>query len=131
MPATQGIHHVGLTVLDIESARDFFVEALDFEVVGGRPEYPAIFVSDGAVWITLWAADPPAQAFDRRRCIGLHHLALSMPSSAALDAAYARLRDREDVRIEFAPEPLGDAGARHMIFAGPSGVRLELVWIPA
>ena len=131
MPTTQGVHHVGLTVLDIESARDFFIEALGFEVVGARPEYPAVFVSDGTVWITLWAADEPAQSFDRKRCIGLHHLALNVASSAALDAAYVRLEAREDVRIEFAPEPLGDGGARHLMFAGPSGVRLELVWLPA
>jgi catechol 2,3-dioxygenase-like lactoylglutathione lyase family enzyme len=36
-----GIHHAGLTVPDMEKARAFFIEILGFELVGGRPEYPA------------------------------------------------------------------------------------------
>jgi hypothetical protein len=58
-----------------------------------RPDYPAIFVSDGTVMITLWqAADPAtAAAFDRRANIGLHHLALKVADTGALDALHTRL----------------------------------------
>ncbi|MEZ4318705.1 MAG: VOC family protein [Myxococcota bacterium] len=48
----------------------------------------------------------------------------------ALDALHMKLAARADVRVEFAPEALGGGGARHMMFAGPSGVRLELVALP-
>ena len=55
--ATQGIHHAGLTVPDLSAAQRFFTEGLGFETVGEVPDYPAAFVSDGAVMITLWQAE--------------------------------------------------------------------------
>ena len=75
---TQGIHHAGLTVPDLSQARAFFESALGFEAVGEVPDYPAVFLSDGSVMITLWQAEDPATAipFDRRRNLGLHHFAL-------------------------------------------------------
>ena len=126
---TQGIHHAGLTVPDVDAARTFFLEALGFAVVGGIPGYPAAFVSDGHVMITLSQAADPAHArpFDRRHGIGLHHLALRIAGSEALDALYRSLAARRDVEIEFAPEPLGGGPTRHMMCAIPGGIRLELV----
>ena len=131
-PRTLGAHHVGLTVCDVGQARDFFVDALGFREVGGRPSYPAIFVSDGHVMLTLWQATDPAAAtpFDRKGCVGLHHLALRVADAEALHALHDELAARPDVTIEFAPEPLGTAGARHMMLAGPSGVRLEFIAVP-
>lgn len=61
-PRTRGAHHVGLTVPDVEAARAFFVEALGFEVVGGLPDYPVVFASDGTTMLTLWRAADPAGA---------------------------------------------------------------------
>lgn len=129
---TLGVHHVGLTVPDIHATRAFFVERLGFRQVAERPAYPAVFVSDGAVLLTLWQAQDPAAAvpFDRRKNVGLHHLALRVPSHAALDALHDSLQRAPEVQVEFAPEPLGDGGARHMMLAIPGGVRLELVALP-
>jgi len=126
---TQGIHHAGLTVPDLPAARVFFEQALGFEAVGEIPDYPAVFLSDGRVMITLWQAESPSTAlpFDRRRGIGLHHLALSVASGAELDALHGELLERADVRIEFAPEPLGGGPTRHMMCAIPGGIRLELI----
>jgi len=129
---TAGVHHVGLTVPDIEATASFFETALGFSRIGGRPEYPAIFVSDGAVMLTLWQAQDPATAapFDRKNAIGLHHLALRVAPDD-LDALYETLAARDDVAIEFAPEQLGAGPARHMMCAIPGGVRLELNAPPA
>jgi catechol 2,3-dioxygenase-like lactoylglutathione lyase family enzyme len=126
---TEGVHHVGLTVPDIEATRAFFVDVLGFEVVGRRPEYPAVFVSDGTVMLTLWRAVDPATArpFDRSGNVGLHHLALRVPGPAALDALHRDLQAADDVTVEFGPEPLGSSGLRHLMCAIPGGVRLELV----
>ncbi|MEM1231165.1 MAG: VOC family protein [Pseudomonadota bacterium] len=123
---TAGAHHVGLTVPDITAAAHFFIDALGFAPVGEVPDYPALFVSDGTVMITLWQAEHPATAtpFDRRRNIGLHHLALVVHD---LDAVAERLDGRTDVELEFAPEALGNSGLRHLMCAIPGGVRLELV----
>lgn len=128
-PLTQGVHHVGLTVADLERARSFFTDTLGFRLVGTRPEYPAAFVSDGQVLITLWQAGDPARAiaFDRRNNIGLHHLALRVADRAALGAMHDRLRSTPDVVIEFAPEPLGGGPTHHMMCAIPGGIRLELI----
>ena len=127
-PKTLGAHHIGLTVPDVRQARDFFVDVLGFDQVAERPHYPAIFVSDGTVMLTLWqAADPRTAArFDRRNVIGLHHVALACDGDA-LDAFHERLRETADVEIEFAPETLGAGPARHMMFAIPGGVRMELI----
>ena len=126
---TQGVHHVGLTVPDINNARAFFIEALGFKQVGEVVDYPAFFVSDGTVMITLWRAEDPFTAipFDRRTNIGLHHLALRVASVDELERLYTELATREDVKIEFKPEPLGDSMFRHMMCAIPGSIRLELI----
>lgn len=128
-PLTQGAHHIGLTVPDLAAARRFFVEQLGHRELGGVPDYPAVFVGDGKVMITLWQAKDPSRAvaFDRHNNIGLHHLALAVENQAALEALHQRLRQAPDVEIEFAPEPLGSGPTRHMMLRIPGGVRLELI----
>ena len=51
---TLGIHHLGLSVPDIKQTAAFFIDQLHFKQVGEKPDYPAIFVSDGTVMLTLW-----------------------------------------------------------------------------
>jgi catechol 2,3-dioxygenase-like lactoylglutathione lyase family enzyme len=126
---TRGAHHVGLTVPDLAQARDFFTRVLGFETVGEKPDYPAVFVSDGHLMITLWQAAQPEAAvgFDRKRVIGLHHLALRVADADALDALHRRLAAEPEVGIEFAPEPLGDGPTRHMMSTVPGGIRVEFI----
>ena len=126
---TQGVHHLGLTVPDIAATKAFFIDTLEFKQVGERPEYPAVFVSDGTVMITLWQASNPTTAadFDRKSVVGLHHLALLVPSQDALDQLHGRLVTTPGVNIEFAPEPLRDGPVRHMMCAIPGGVRVEFI----
>jgi catechol 2,3-dioxygenase-like lactoylglutathione lyase family enzyme len=126
---TQGVHHLGLTVPELGEARDFFVDGLGFHQVGEVPDYPAAFLSDGTTMITLWQAEDPvsAIAFDRRRVIGLHHLALRVANPAALETLHAELKDRDDVSIEFAPESLGAGPTQHMMCRIPGNIRLEMI----
>ena len=126
---TRGAHHVGLTVPDLAEARAFFIDALGFEQVGEVPDYPAAFLSDGSIMITLWQAADPANAvpFDRKVNIGLHHLALRVGQSADLEALNTELSARDDIDIEFEPEGLGDSGLRHMMCRIPGNIRLELI----
>ena len=125
---TAGAHHVGLTVPHLPEALCFFTEGLGYELVGEVPDYPAAFLSDGAGMITLWQAEDAASAlpFDRRRNLGLHHLAIRVGESG-LDALHDRLASRDDVEVEFPPEPLGTGGTRHMMTRIPGGLRVEFI----
>ncbi|MEQ9121480.1 MAG: VOC family protein [Alphaproteobacteria bacterium] len=126
---TLGVHHLGLTVPDLDRTAAFFTEILGFETVGGNPDYPAVFVSDGTVMVTLWrAADPEAAtAFDRKANIGMHHVAFRVADAASLEALHARLATVDDCRVEFAPEPLRGGPIRHMMCEIPGGIRVEFI----
>ncbi len=129
MAITQGAHHVGLTVPSIDATRDFFVNVLEFQQVGEVPDYPAYFLSDGTLLLTLWQATDPATAtaFDRKTNIGLHHFALKVDGLDTLNAMHETLSKTEGVTIEFAPEPIGGGPTQHMMFYIPGGIRMELI----
>ena len=126
---TQGAHHIGLTVPDIQATRAFFTDALGYSVVAERPAYPAVFVSDGTIMLTLWQANNPASAveFNRKTNIGLHHLALKVADHDALQALGQRLSTTDGVEVEFAPEQLGETPLRHMMCTIPGGIRIEFI----
>jgi catechol 2,3-dioxygenase-like lactoylglutathione lyase family enzyme len=126
---TQGAHHIGLTVPDLAETRAFFVDTLGFDQVGEKPDYPAVFVTDGTTMITLWQAADPANAvpFDRKNNIGLHHFALKVADAGVLDSLYHKLDTTNGVDIEFAPEPLGGGPTRHMMCFIPGGIRMEFI----
>ncbi len=125
---TNGAHHVGLAVPDLDAATGFFCDALGFAIAGERPDYPARFVSDGTTLITLWQVSDPANAtpFDRRANIGLHYLALGVADDTNLDTVHARVAVHPGVVVEFAPEPIREgAKTRHFICQMPGGIRIE------
>lgn len=125
---TTGPHHIGLTTSRLEDTAAFFINLLNWKEVKRNDEYPAIFVSDGAIMLTLWAAkDEPVIEFNRRANIGLHHLALRVENEAALLKIYDRLEEN-GVRIEFAPELLKGGPAKHMMCYEPGGIRIEFIW---
>jgi len=130
---TSGFDHVGLTVSNLEASTQFFVETLGWKLRGQDKSYPASFVTDGNMLITLWRATDPekAVAFDRKNNIGLHHLAISVSSSAALDSLYEQFKKLPNVRIEFAPELAYGGPARHMMIREPGGNRLEFRFSPS
>ncbi|WP_421863174.1 VOC family protein [Motiliproteus sp.] len=125
---TQGAHHIGLTVADLEKSAAFFTELLGWNEVARNEQYPAVFVSDGTVMLTLWAVkQEPSVAFDRKSNIGLHHVAIRVPEDSALDQIHQKLL-AHGVEVEFAPEPLNGGPMRHMMCYEPSGIRLEFIW---
>ena len=126
---TQGAHHIGLTVPDLANSESFFVDTLGFDKLGEVPDYPAVFLSDGATMITLWQAKDPASAqpFDRTNNIGLHHFALTVADGVTLDEVHAELREHPDVDIEFAPEPLNGGPTQHLMCNIPGGIRVEFI----
>jgi catechol 2,3-dioxygenase-like lactoylglutathione lyase family enzyme len=129
-PITRGAHHIGLTVSDLEASAEFFTNALGWEVVRRDPDYPAIFVSDGTVLVTLWRVKNTMQyqAFNKNDNIGLHHVAFLVESEEKLNKVFGRVSDIEGVEIEFGPELLRQGPAKHMMCYEPSGIRVEFIW---
>jgi len=129
-PITKGAHHVGLTVSKLEQSASFFIDLLGWSEVRKVPDYPAIFVTDGVLVVTLWEVKSNTSiSFDRKQNIGLHHLALSVDSFADLDIIYRKVVEY-GLKIEFAPELLRDGPAKHMMCYEPSGIRIEFICIP-
>jgi catechol 2,3-dioxygenase-like lactoylglutathione lyase family enzyme len=128
MPAIcSGISHVGLAVSDLQASYRFF-QAMDFEKIGESTDYPAYFLAEsgsGSI-ITLWQTSDGAKPFDRKNQVGLHHLALRVPTLEALDAAYETALKVDGAKSEFSPQPFG-FGKHAMVF-DPSGIRVELAY---
>lgn len=128
-PITKGVHHIGLTVSRLEESAGFFTSMLGWKEVKRNEDYPAIYVSDGIIMLTLWAAKgEPSVQFDRHKNIGLHHVAFNVENEDDLNTIYKRLTIN-GTKIEFAPEQLGKGPAKHMMCYEPSGIRVEFIWL--
>ena len=130
---TDGFNHMGLTVSDLESSVNFFTGTLGWNEVGGDPDYPAKFVSDGKIFLTLWqtTSNQKVVKFNRKNNVGLHHLAFTVVSFEALDELYERFKKVKGVVIEFAPELAHGGPGKHMMVREPSGNRLEFTFRPS
>lgn len=127
---TKGINHLGLTVRDLDQTTAFFTELLGWKLLARDDSYPRTTVSDGTARLTLWQADrsAPMTKFDRKANIGLHHVALEVETEDDLNALAGKIEAWPGVTMEFGPEPLGNGPRRHMMFAEPGGIRLEIIW---
>ncbi|MEP2103712.1 MAG: VOC family protein [Parasphingorhabdus sp.] len=130
--ATLGLNHIGFAVTKLDDTVAFFVDILGWKPAGGRPEYPAKFVTNGKMFVTLWQVTDPAKAvaFDRKQNVGLHHMAITVRDLPTLHDLHRKFVAHKDVTVEFAPEFLGDGPTTHMIIREPSGLRLEFI-VPA
>jgi catechol-2,3-dioxygenase len=127
-PTTKGTHHIGLTVSKLEESASFFTSLLGWQEVRRNEEYPAIFVTDGEVTVTLWAIkEEPINPFNKNRNIGLHHVAFHVPNEKDLNDIYKNLLNN-NIKIEFKPEFLRSGPAKHMMCYEPSGIRVEFIW---
>lgn len=125
---TKGVHHIGLTVSKLEDSAAFFTSILGWVEVRRNEEYPAIFVSDGSVMVTLWKTkEEPSNNFDKNKNVGLHHVAFHVQSEADLSRIQEKLIDNQ-IEIEFSPELLRQGPAKHMMCYEPSGIRVEFIW---
>ena len=125
---TKGTHHIGLTVSKLEESAGFFTSILGWKEVRRNNEYPAIFVTDGEVMVTLWATkEDPINAFNKDANVGLHHVAFHVESEENLNNIYNKLKSN-NISIEFKPEFLRDGPAKHMMCYEPSGIRVEFIW---
>ena len=134
---TTGIHHVRLTVTNLERSRAFYTDVLGFEVVAespGSPDDPAVRddpaqLYGGVVFHTngiLFGLRPVADADDvfASERVGLDHLSFTVPSRDALVAAQDTLEERGVPHGEVRDLP--GFGIAILSFSDPDGVHLEL-----
>ena len=125
-----GIHHLGLAVCNLKATSEFFVNCLGWKITREILDYPATFVSNGNILITLWQTKEGANDFDRKINVGLHHLALLVASEEELSALYKKVSRYPNIKVEFEPELLRGGSAKHCMFYDPSGIRIEFIWTP-
>lgn len=130
MPDTKGLSHLGLAVRNLAQTKAFFTDLLGWQESGYHASYPRTAVSDGDVRLTLWQVDHQEEPvpFNRRRNIGLHHLALEVESEAKLDELFTKVTNFPGASVEFAPELLGGGPRKHMMCCEPGGIRIEFIW---
>ena len=134
---TTGLHHLRLTVTDLQRSRAFYTEVLGFEVAAespGDPSDPAVRADPaqlygGVVFATngiLFGLRPVAAGDDVfvAERVGLDHVSFAVASRADLDAAAAKLEARGIEHGEIMELP--SFGLAILSFSDPDGVHLEL-----
>jgi glyoxylase I family protein len=125
--ATGSVHHLRLTVTDVDRARDFYTEVLGFPVVMNLN--PGYFLTNGSVGLGLGPHPDPQTAapndrFSENR-VGLDHLSFGVASRDELERATRVLDARGVPRGEI--KDLGEAfGLYVLAFRDPDNVQLEL-----
>ncbi|MCI0552743.1 MAG: VOC family protein [Anaerolineae bacterium] len=128
--STLGIHHLGLSVSDLEATAKFFTDCLGWSVARELPEYPAKFVTNGEAFFTLWQTETECSPFDRKNQVGLHHVAIRVTNEQSLLEIFERASGFPGVVVDFSPELLRDGPAKHCMVFEPSGIRVEFIWAP-
>ncbi len=125
--ATGPVHHIRLTVTDVERSRAFYTEVLNFAYVGDLPS--GIFISNGALGLGISPSPAPERApagdqFDEAR-VGLDHLSLQVASMDELERAARMLDERGVPHGEI--KDLGEGfGICVLAFRDPDNIQLEL-----
>lgn len=130
MEADGGIHHIDLTVRDLDCSTTFYDGVLP--PMGFRRRAN---VSEGPIWagasleIGLQAARS-SHAHDRY-APGLHHLAFTAPSRVAVDLLHEHLCALGIAILDPPAEyPQYAPGYYAVFFADPDGMKLEYVFTP-
>ena len=133
---TGDIHHLRLTVTDVERSRQFYTSLLGFQVAveSPPPDDPSAaevfkILFGGVVMVRgslLMGLRPMAPAGDRFDCdrVGLDHLSFSLPSRSDLEQAAALLDERGVTHGEITSLP--SFGIDVLALQDPDGIQLEL-----
>lgn len=126
-----GIHHLGMTVSDVERSARWYEEVLGFERTGALGDSSAerqkIFLRHPGVGARLGLVQHRSSSkrpFDETEC-GLDHLAFAVSSREELEAWATRL-DRLGVPFSPIADSLSIPGAAVLVFRDPDNVQLEM-----
>ena len=130
------IHHLRLTVTDVQRSREFYTSLLGFQVAVESPPpgdpaaaetfsvlFGGVVMARGNLIMGLRPMAPTADRFDPDR-VGLDHLSFGVPSREDLEQA-ARLFDEHGVTHGEITR-LASFGIDVLSFEDPDGIQLEL-----
>jgi glyoxylase I family protein len=130
------IHHMRLTVTDVQRSREFYTGLLGFQVAVESPPpgdpaeaetfrvlFGGVVMARGNLIMGLRPMAPAADRFDPDR-VGLDHLSLGVPSREDLEQA-VRLFDEYGV-THGEISRLSSFGIDVLSFQDPDGIQLEL-----
>lgn len=125
--ATGSVHHLTLTVTNMQRSVEFYTSFLGFQLV---MEFgPRRLLSNGSVILALTPPPDPAQAIQGDRFsenrVGLDHVSLNVARRADLETAIRLFADRGIAHGEI--KDLGaDLGLYVLAFRDPDNIQLEL-----
>lgn len=133
---TGQIHHLRLTVTDVERSRHFYTSLLGFDVAVESPPaddpsaaetfkilFGGVVMVRGSLLMGLRPMAPAGDRFNADR-VGLDHLSFSVDSRADLERALLLLDEAGVTHGEIASLP--SFGIDVLSFEDPDGVQLEL-----
>jgi catechol 2,3-dioxygenase-like lactoylglutathione lyase family enzyme len=137
MPA-RGIHHIDLTVADVERSLAFYLELLGplgwaesarFSTYRGTEE--VVYVNqEGDNRLDGLGLRPADGGEHRYYDVGVEHIAFEVDTREEVDAAYSRCLSRE-ANIHFPPEEDRDLEGYYALFVfDPDGIRVEVFCWP-
>ena len=124
---TGSVHHLTLTVSDVERARQFYMNLLGFRRV--MDWGPRVLLSNGSIVLALGSAPNPELArqddrFDENR-VGLDHVSFRVGSHAELEQA-VRLFDEHNTPHGEIKDLGADLGLYVLALRDPDNIQLEL-----
>jgi catechol 2,3-dioxygenase-like lactoylglutathione lyase family enzyme len=129
-----GIHHIGLTVPDVETSEAWYMRVLGLtrafvEPHNGGTGYAVVLHRPGSpLYLGLDKHDANrGERFDEWRT-GLDHVAFHVANRAELDA-WAEHLDREGVSHSGIAESSEPFPSAVLVFRDPDNIQLELIWL--
>ena len=134
---TTGLHHLRITVTDLERSRAFYQDVLGFEVAAESPGdvddpevradasqlYGGVVFQANGILFGLRPVADASDRFDSTR-VGIDHISFSVTSLDELHAVADRLEKAGVGHGEV--KELGDFGIGILSFEDPDGIHLEL-----
>lgn len=124
---TGAVHHLRLTVSDVERSRRFYEEILGFQLAVELPSGPLL--SNGTILLGLGLPPDPQRAsqgdrFDENR-VGLDHLSFTAANRDELEGAVQAF-DRHGVQHSGIVDLGAGFGLYVLPFRDPDGIQLEI-----